>query len=249
MSGLVAGIVAGLITGFSTIIGALPVLKKENRTWNPWRSLNLDFAIGMMLAAAAFNLIAPAYKSSPNSTIGVSLALALGIVSIYSLSHLIHTVSPDQWKSHRRAWLFVTAMMLHNLPEGLASGAALSASADTISASNGWTVVGAIVFQNFPEGLATAAAFLSIGLSRKASFWGAALTGLMEIIGGTLGGVFAAITSHSLPYILAFAGGAMISVTLEEVFVKARETKMRYLLQKQFVAGALAVVLMNWFVM
>lgn len=247
MTGLVAGIVAGLITGTSTIIGALPVLKKENRTWNPWRSLNLDFAIGMMLAAAAFNLIGPAYKSSPNSSVGVSLALALGIVSIYSLSHLIHRVSPTQWSSHRRAWLFVTAMMLHNLPEGLASGAAISAG--TLSTSNGWTVVGAIVFQNFPEGLATAAAFLSIGLSRRAAFFGAAMTGVMEILGGTLGGVFATITSASLPFILAFAGGAMISVTLEEVFVKARETKMRYLLQREFVAGALAVVVMNWFVM
>jgi ZIP family zinc transporter len=247
MSGMVAGIVAGLITGFSTIIGALPVLKKETRTWNPWRSLNLDFAIGMMLAAAAFNLIGPAYKSSPHSTFGVSLALALGVVSIYSLSHLIHRVSPTEWSSHRRAWLFVTAMMLHNLPEGLASGAALSA--NTISTSNGWTVVGAIVFQNFPEGLATAAAFLSIGFSRKAAFFGAAMTGVMEIFGGTLGGVFASITSASLPFILAFAGGAMISVTLEEIFVKARETKMKYLIQREFVMGALAVVLMNWIVM
>lgn len=246
MSGIIAGVVAGGITGLSTILGALPVLKKESRTWNPWRSLNLDFAIGMMLAAAAFNLIGPAYKSLPNSTLGVSLALALGVVSIYSLSHLIHRMSPTQHSSHRRAWLFVTAMMLHNLPEGLASGAALSA--DTISAGNGWTVVGAIVFQNFPEGLATAAAFLSIGFSRKAAFFGAAMTGVMEIFGGTIGGIFANMTSASLPFILAFAGGAMISVTLEEIFAKARATKMMYLLERQFLAGALAVVLMNWII-
>lgn len=247
MSGIVAGMLAGMITGMSTIIGALPVLKKENHSWNPWRSLNLDFAIGMMLAAAAFNLIGPAYQSSPNSTFGVSLALALGVVSIYSLSHLIHRVSPAQGSSHRRAWLFVTAMMLHNLPEGLASGAALSS--QTLSLSNGWTVVGAIVFQNFPEGLATAAAFLSIGLSRKASFFGATMTGAMEMLGGTIGGIFASITSASLPFILAFAGGAMISVTLEEVFAKARATKMKYLLERQFLAGALAVVFMNWIIM
>lgn len=248
MSGLFAGVVAGLITGFSTIIGALPVLKKETkRAWNPWRSLNLDFAIGMMLAAAAFNLIGPAYKTSPNGYWGVSLALLLGVVSIYSLSHFIHRVSPQRGAVHRRAWLFVTAMMLHNFPEGLASGAALSA--DSLSTTNGWTVVGAIVFQNFPEGLATAAAFLSVGFSRRAAFIGAAMTGVMEMLGGSLGGVFASFTSASLPFILAFAGGAMVSVTLEEIFVKARETKMRYLLQRQFLAGALAVVLMNWIVM
>ncbi|MEN0059696.1 MAG: ZIP family metal transporter, partial [Bdellovibrio sp.] len=147
---------------------------------------------------------------------------------------------------HRRALLFVTAMMLHNLPEGLASGAALSA--DSLSQANGWTVVGAIVFQNFPEGLATAAAFLSIGLSRRAAFAGAVLTGVMEILGGALGGLFASWTSASLPYILAFAGGAMISVTLEEIFVKIRETQMRYLWQKEFLMGALCVVLMNWII-
>ncbi|WII73643.1 ZIP family metal transporter [Bdellovibrio sp. 22V] len=239
------GLLAGGITGLSTMLGALPVLKQETKTWNPWRSLNLDFAIGMMLAAAAFNLIGPAYSSAHGAT-GVSLALVLGVVSIYGLSHLIHKVSPSDWSLHRRAWLFVTAMMLHNLPEGLASGAALSA--DSISQANGWTVVGAIVFQNFPEGLATAAAFLSIGLSRKTAFFGACLTGVMEILGGAAGGLFATVTSASLPYILAFAGGAMISVTLEEVFAKLKETQMRYLLQKEFVMGALSVVVMNWII-
>lgn len=239
------GLLAGALTGLSTTLGALPVLRNKTTGWNPWKSLNLDFAIGMMLAAAAFNLIGPAYSSS-HSSFGVSLALALGVASIYGLSHLIHGFAPSEWSHHRRAWLFVTAMMLHNFPEGLASGAALSA--DSISLANGWTVVGAIVFQNFPEGLATAAAFLSIGLSRRTAFLGAMATGLMELFGGALGGVFTALTSNSLPFILAFAGGAMISVTLEEIFAKMKETRMRYILQKQFVAGALCVILMNWFV-
>ncbi|MFS4457726.1 ZIP family metal transporter [Bdellovibrio sp. HCB2-146] len=237
------GLFAGLVTGLSTMLGALPILAKERKNWNPWKSLNLDFAIGMMLAAAAFNLITPAY-SGAKGAMGVSLALALGVASIYSLSHLIHMFSPSEWKAHRRAWLFVTAMMLHNLPEGLASGAALSAQ----NLSGGWAVVGAIVFQNFPEGLATAAAFLSIGLSKRMAFAGACLTGVMEIIGGSLGGLFTAVTEQSLPYILAFAGGAMISVTLEEVFAKLKETQMKYLLQKEFVAGVLSVVLMNWMI-
>jgi len=188
MGSALMGLIAGLVTGLSTMLGALPILKDSTKGWNPWRSLNLDFAIGMMLAAAAFNLIGPAYSNSHTGTFGVSLALALGVVSIYGLSHMIHSISPAQWSLHRRAWLFVTAMMLHNLPEGLASGAALSA--DSLSHANGWTVVGAIVFQNFPEGLATAAAFLSIGLSRKAAFFGACLTGVMEIFGGALGGIF-----------------------------------------------------------
>lgn len=245
MGSALMGVIAGGLTGLSTTLGALPVLKEKATGWNPWRSLNLDFAIGMMLAAAAFNLIGPAYSNS-QSAFGVSLALVLGVASIYGLSHLIHSLSPAEWSQHRRAWLFVTAMMLHNFPEGLASGAALSA--DSISQANGWTVVGAIVFQNFPEGLATAAAFLSIGLSRRNAFMGAALTGVVELLGGSLGGIFSAITSSSLPYILAFAGGAMISVTLEEIFSKLKETKMKYLIQRNFLLGALSVLFMNWIV-
>lgn len=239
------GVIAGLITGLSTMVGALPILKKETKNWNPWRSLNLDFAIGMMLAASAFNLIAPAYRSN-KSMMGVSLAIALGVISIYSISHLIHNFSGSQIALHKRAWLFVTAMMLHNLPEGLASGAALSA--DTLSHANGWTVVGAIVFQNFPEGLATAAAFLSIGFSRKKALYGACMTGVMEILGGAAGGAFAALTSSTLPYILAFAGGAMISVTLEEIFFKVKEVKIKYLWQREFILGAACVIIMNWLI-
>lgn len=240
------GLAAGMITGLSTMVGALPVLKNKTQGWNPWRSLNLDFAIGMMLAASAFNLIGPAYASSGAKTILVSLSLGLGVISIYTISHLIHGFSPSRSSLHKRAWLFVTAMMLHNLPEGLASGAALSSGA--LSQSNGWTVVGAIVIQNFPEGLATAAAFLSIGLSRKAAFFGACLTGVMEIAGGAAGGLFASLTSASLPYILAFAGGAMISVTLEEVITKMKESKMQYLWRKEFLMGAFSVVFMNWII-
>lgn len=236
------GLIAGLITGLSTSIGALPIFKKEtNSAWNPWKILNLDFAIGMMLAAATFNLIGPAYSSSDRPA-HVTLALAAGILAIYLLSRMLHKFSPQAHQNHRRAWLFVIAMMLHNFPEGLASGAALSAE----GLANGWTVVGAIVFQNFPEGLATAAAFLSIGLSRTRAFIGAVITGLMEVLGGTLGGFFNSLASFYLPLILALAGGAMLSVTLEEIYVKVRETRMTYLMRKEFLLGILSVLLMNW---
>lgn len=238
------GIIAGLATGLATMIGALPILKNRTNSWSPWKNLNLDFAIGMMLAAAAFNLIGPAYQNSSQKELQVTFALVLGIVSIYSLSHLIHFFSPKEWSVHRRAWMFVTAMMLHNLPEGLASGAAVTAPG--LSHSGGWTVVGAIIFQNFPEGLATAAAFLSIGMSKRKAFAGACLTGVMEILGGTAGGVFASATTTTLPYILAFAGGAMISVTLEEVTAKIKDMTFKYLLKKDFQMGVLSVLLVNW---
>lgn len=243
MSGMAMGILAGWITGLSTIVGALPILHKVKR-WNPWRVLNLDFAIGMMLAASAFNLIGPAYSAS-SSNVGVTIALLLGVLSIFGLSRWIHKMTPETGSKNQRAWLFVIAMMLHNFPEGLASGAALSAT----SSATGWATVLAIVIQNFPEGLATAAAFLSIGFSQKKAFWGATLTGVMEIFGGTLGAVFTSTTSSHLPLILAFAGGAMMNVTLGEVVAKMREEKWRYLYNPQFLTGCIAVLVLNFFML
>jgi ZIP family zinc transporter len=240
MSGMMAGILAGWITGLSTIVGALPILHKV-KSWNPWRILNLDFAIGMMLAASAFNLIGPAYSTSSNS-LNVTIALLLGVGCIFGLSRWIHHLTPETGSQNQRAWLFVIAMMLHNFPEGLASGAALSAS----TGATGWATVIAIVIQNFPEGLATAAAFLSIGFSQKKAFWGATLTGMMEIFGGTLGAIFTTTTASHLPLILAFAGGAMMSVTVGEVVVKLNEERWRYLYNPQFLTGCLAVLLLNY---
>ncbi|MNK12041.1 Zinc transporter ZupT [compost metagenome] len=241
MNSMWLGIIAGLVTGLSTIVGALPILHRV-KSWNPWKVLNLDFAIGMMLAASAFNLIGPAYSSSSN-VLGVSLALALGVFSIYGFSHLIHKWTPTKHGKDQRAWLFVIAMMLHNLPEGLASGAALSAT----SSPTGWATVIAIVFQNFPEGLATAAAFLSIGFSQKKAFLGATLTGVVEIFGGTLGAVFTTTTASHLPLILAFAGGAMMNVTLGEIITNVKEHHWSYLTRKEFLGGGLAVLLLNFF--
>ncbi len=239
MGGMVAGIIAGIITGLSTIFGALPILHKA-KSWNPWRLLNLDFAIGMMLAASAFNLIGPAYSTSSNN-FSVSVALLLGVISILGLSRWVHKLTPETGAKNQRAWMFVIAMMLHNFPEGLASGAALSASNN----ATGWATVVAIVVQNLPEGLATAAAFLSIGFSQKKAFWGAALTGAMEIFGGTLGAVFTNTTSMHLPLILAFAGGAMMNVTIAEVVAKISQERWKYLFNPQFLTGCLAVIALN----
>ena len=105
MGSALMGLLAGGITGLSTMLGALPILKEKTTGWNPWRSLNLDFAIGMMLAAAAFNLIAPAYSSS-HSAFGVSLALALGVASSPPETRLAlnsgilrQTVAPNESRS------------------------------------------------------------------------------------------------------------------------------------------------------
>lgn len=235
-------IIGGIITGLSTIIGALPVrLQHTTGVWNPWRILNLDFALGMMIVAAVMNLIMPAYESTESSFI-ISFWILAGIISLLILSRILHRSSPEHWKVHGRTTLFIIAMMLHNFPEGMASGAALS---DSISDPRNWSVVIAIILQNFPEGLATAAAFLSLGVSRKAAFWGATLTGFVEILGGVVSGLFATITHNSLPSILAFAGGAMLIVTLEEILHKVQIQGHKYLVRRDFLFGLGLILILN----
>lgn len=235
-------IIGGLVTGLSTIIGALPVrFQRSSGVWNPWRLLNLDFALGMMIVAAVMNLIMPAFQSTPDS-LSIIFWILSGIVSLRVLSRLLHRSSPEHWKTHGRTTLFIIAMMLHNFPEGMASGAALS---DSISDARNWGVVLAIVLQNFPEGLATAAAFLSLGVSRKTAFWGAALTGFVEIFGGLVAGLFATVTHNSLPFILAFAGGAMLIVTIEEIAHKIHDQGFQYLGRLDFLLGLGLILILN----
>lgn len=243
MSGLVTGLIAGSIVGGATVVGAIPILKKAAVKSNIWKGLNLDFAIGMMLAAAAFNLIAPAYQEGLG-VLPITLALLLGIFSIRFLSQIIHNFSQqNKDETTQRASLFVIAMMLHNFPEGLAAGVSLHS--EVLNPLQGWSVIFALVVQNIPEGLATAFAFKSLGMKKSSAFFAAALTGGMELLGGAIGGGFRDISASILPMTLAFAGGAMISVTLDEVFVKMKETKMKYIIDKSFVSGFIVVLAMN----
>lgn len=236
MSSLILGSIAGLATGLSTVAGALPALRTKPGYLNKW--LNLDFAVGMMLAATAFNLILPAFKENKNS-LSILFFLILGIFLIQVVNHILTHF--DFIKNNSSAWTFVIAMMLHNFPEGLASGASFASE----SLTGGSMVLAAIMLQNIPEGLATVMTFKAIGLSTRWAFLGTIGTALMEVFGGVLGGSFAFTTQAGLPYVLAFAGGSMMSVTLTEIYHQIRLTGLAYLLRKEFVAGCLAVLTFN----
>src|SRR5690606_25309543 len=134
---------------------------------------------------------------------------------------------PDA-SSLRRIWLFVIAITLHNLPEGLAVGVAYAADADS-----GRAVAIGMGLQNMPEGLAVALALSAVGYARFAAFAIAALTGLFEPLGGLLGAFAVTFATALLPFGLAFAAGAMLFVISEEVIP---ETHRRGL-QMQGTAG------------
>lgn len=125
--------------------------------------------------------------------------------------------------SWRRATLLVTAITLHNIPEGLAVGVTFGAAAIQMDVATGATLSGAIALavgiglQNFPEGVAVAMPLRGEGMSPLKSFWYGQLSGVVEPISATLGAMAVLTVRPLLPYALAFAAGAMIYVVIEEL--------------------------------
>jgi zinc transporter, ZIP family len=229
------GLIAGLWVGGSTILGAMLTLLRS-RLPGTQALPNLDFALGMMLAASAFSLLLPAAQGSwaqgMEAFIVTILMALLGAAVMFAISRLMSTSSP--------AKLFVVAMMLHNLPEGLAGGAAFVGLSNIGSSS----LISAIMIQNIPEGFATVLAFRALGLSGPQAMLGGIASGLVELMGGGLGGMFVSTTQAALPSLLALAGGAMLQVTLRELTERFHAHPPR--LYHRLMSGAGFVLLLTW---
>jgi ZIP family zinc transporter len=186
----------------------------------------LGFAAGVMLAASFFSLIIPGMEIARGIFVHqwiVALVVTTGVVLGSGFIGLLNEVvphehfaqgkeGPELWET-RRVWLFVLAITLHNLPEGLAVGVGFGDG----NIANGTKLAIGIGLQNVPEGLAVALALLSIGYDRRQAFAVAALTGLVEPVTG-LGGAYAVSLSRLLlPWAMTFAAGAMIYVISHEI--------------------------------
>ncbi|MCW4005163.1 MAG: ZIP family metal transporter [Candidatus Bathyarchaeota archaeon] len=210
-----AGLIASLIAGLATGAGALPVLFTKNIS-DDVMDLLLGFAAGVMLAATAFSLLVPAIELG-GALIAVA-GLAVGAVTLHLMDKCIphfHPVAGAEGPKSKmpRVWLFVLAMTLHNFPEGLAVGVSFGAG----NIATGLTTAIAIGLQNFPEGLAVALPLLREKYSVKKSISYATLTGLVEPLGGLVGVAIVTISMSVMPFGLAFAGGAMLFVVIDEM--------------------------------
>ncbi|TJZ77632.1 ZIP family metal transporter [Chitiniphilus eburneus] len=222
MSGALVG---GLVAAAATALGTLPVLLSQRLSERTQDTL-FGFGAGVMLAASAFSLVVPGIAAAESlgagpwqagSIVGASIllggALLLLLDRLLPHEHFIKGVEGPQALALRRAWLFVFAIALHNLPEGLAIGVAF---AGTDPTSAGALATG-IAIQDVPEGLVVAAALLAVGYSRALSVGLGMASGLVEPVGAVFG---AAVVSHSaalLPWGLGFAAGAMLFVISHEI--------------------------------
>ncbi len=218
--------VIGGLGGFAgTALGAVPALVLK-RLPHYVEDTMLGFAAGMMMAASAFSLLLPGLEAgmtmTGNKAFGagiVVLGMGLGVVLMLSLDkftpHEHETIGSFGPGNERfnKVWLFVFAISLHNLPEGMAIGVGFSQADLAI----GLPLTIAIVLQDIPEGLAVALALRSAGVNRLPAVLIAAATGVFEPLGSLLGVGLSSGLALSYPVGLGFAAGAMLFVVSHEV--------------------------------
>lgn len=225
VSPLQAALFATLFTAAATGIGALPIFFTRNISARAETTM-LGFSAGVMLAASIFSLMLPALESATSqlgSKLGGGLltcaALLLGATLLLIMDKVIpheHAVQGVHGMKHeavRRVWLFVFAITLHNVPEGLAVGVSFAAE----GYAAGMPLALGIAVQNVPEGLAVALAMLTLNYTRGQAALIGLGTGLVEPIGGLIGAGAIAFSGALLPWGLGFAAGAMLFVISHEM--------------------------------
>ena len=214
-------LLTALGVGGATVIGAIIgfIFKKISHRFS---DIVLAFAAGVMLAAAVLGLVLPSLEYGGKYGIIITVAgifvgaLCLNLVDKL-VPHLHKLAGVDSEEHHNanlgKVLLFVMAIAIHNLPEGIAAGVGFGSG----DVSQALLIAGGIALQNVPEGMVIIGPMLAAGVSAKKTFVIAMLTGLVEVV-GTLIGYFAVnIASVILPFALAFAGGTMLYVISDEM--------------------------------
>lgn len=214
-------LLTALGVGGATVIGALIGFIFKNIS-HKFSDIVLSFAAGVMLAAAVLGLIVPSLEYGGKYGILITVAgIFAGAVCLNLIDKLVphlHKIVGVEPESHHNAnlnkvLLFVLAIAIHNLPEGIAAGVGFG-SGDTTQAL---IIAGGIALQNIPEGMVIIAPMLAAGISPRKTFILAMITGFVEVIGTLIGYFAVSISTAILPFALAFAGGTMLYVISDEI--------------------------------
>lgn len=229
---------AALGTGFTflmTTLGSALVFLFKKEPDNKTQRIFLGFAAGVMISASFWSLLLPAVEESEKTGLSgwipVSFGFALGVIFLMTLNlllphlHIDQNNPSDSAKDKKRTTLLITAVTLHNIPEGMAVGLAFALA---LSEGNMGNISAALALamgigiQNFPEGAAISLPLRKEGLSRTRSFVYGSLSGIVEPIFGIAVVLLAGTISSIMPWLLSFAAGAMIYVTVEELIPEAQ---------------------------
>ena len=214
-------LLTALGVGGATLIGAIIgfLFKKISHKFS---DIVLSFAAGVMLAASVLGLVLPSLEHGGKYGILITIAgIFVGAICLDLVDKLVphlHKMAEPDIEPHKsvninKVFLFVTAIAIHNLPEGIAAGVGFG-SGDTTQAL---IIAGGIALQNIPEGMVIIGPMLAAGVSRRKTLAIASLTGIIEVVGTFIGYFAISIASVVLPFALAFAAGTMLYVISDEM--------------------------------
>lgn len=214
-------LLTALGVGGATIIGSLLGFLFKNIS-HKFTDIILSFAAGVMLSAAVLGLILPSLEYGGNYAILITVAgIFTGALCLNLIDKLVphlHKLVGSDIESHNNAnlnkvLLFVLAIAIHNLPEGIAAGVSFG----TDDVSQALMIAGGIALQNIPEGMVIIGPMLAAGVSPYKTFICAMITGFVEVVGTLLGYWAVNLAAMILPFALAFAGGTMLYVISDEM--------------------------------
>ena len=213
--------------GGATVIGALIGFLFKGAS-HKFSDMVLAFAAGIMLAAAVLGLIIPSVEYGGRfgiiTTILGIFAGALCLTFIDKLVPHLHKLAGVDIEEHRdtglaKILLFVIAIGIHNLPEGIAAGVGFGG--DDITGAL-FIAIG-IALQNIPEGMVIIAPMIAAGIKPRRTMVIAICTGLVEVVGTLIGYFAVSVATAILPFALAFAGGTMLYVISDEMILDTHE--------------------------
>lgn len=233
----ISSIIMGILIPFvGTAAGAGCVFFLKNAIRPNVQKALLGFASGVMVAASVWSLLIPAMDMSGSmgklAFVPAAVGLCLGMGFLLLMDKLIPHLHLDCNEPEgvpcnlARTTMLVLAVTLHNIPEGMAVGvvfAGMLTGEASISAAGAFALAIGIAIQNFPEGAIIALPLKSEGASRKKAFFMGAMSGIVEPVGAVITILLARFIVPVLPYLLAFAAGAMLYVVVEELIPESAE--------------------------
>ena len=230
-------IIFGILIPFlGTTVGAGSVFFVKNEIKPVIQKLLLGFASGIMVAASVWSLLIPAMEMCESAGklafVPAAAGFSIGIVFLWVLDKLIPHLhmgsdTPEGPKSNlKKTTMLVFAVTLHNLPEGMAVGvvfAGLLTGSAPITAAGAFALTIGIAIQNFPEGAIISLPLHSEGQSKRRAFVMGTLSGVVEPVGALVTILGARFLVPIVPYMLAFAAGAMIYVVVEELIPESAQ--------------------------
>lgn len=248
-------LIIGVIVPFiGTTLGAFLVFFMRDKISEKLDKILLGFAAGVMIAGSVWSLIIPSIEQAEDmgswSFIPAVVGIICGVIFMFLLEFIANKISKrDSYDSKlKKTTMLVLAVTIHNIPEGMAVGVALAGAYfgnSGITLAAGLVLSAGIAIQNIPEGAIISMPLLSGGYSKGRAFVCGVLSGVVEPIFAGIAIFLTSIITPILPYLLAFAAGAMICVVVEELIPSSQADEQGKFATISFLAGFLVMMIFD----